>query len=90
MYIVKAEADQIEKIVNISVSAFETDVNVGGIKGECPHGFDSIEWHQQMAREAAMEAQAVQKDAPGTWTCNECGQAGNTGKFCQNCGYPAG
>ncbi len=44
----------------------------------------------RMAREAAMEAQAVQKDAPGTWTCSECGQAGNTGKFCQNCGYPAG
>lgn len=29
MYIVKAEADQIEKIVDMSIRAFETDVNVG-------------------------------------------------------------
>ena len=43
MYIVKAEADQIEKIVNMSIRAFETDVNVGGTKGDCPPGFDSIE-----------------------------------------------
>ena len=43
MYIVKAEADQIEKIVGISVRAFETDVNVGGVKGDCPiRNADSI------------------------------------------------
>ena len=29
MYIVKAEADQVEKIVDMSIRAFETDVNVG-------------------------------------------------------------
>ena len=29
MYIVKAEADQVEKIVDMSISAFETDVNNG-------------------------------------------------------------
>ena len=51
MYIIKAEAEQIEKIVNMSVRAFETDVNVGGIKGDCPPEYDSIKWHQQMARE---------------------------------------
>ena len=34
MYIIKAEAKQIEKITDMSVRAFETDVNVGGIKGE--------------------------------------------------------
>ena len=43
MYIVKAEADQAAKIVDMSVRAFETDVNVGGTKGEYPPGFDSIE-----------------------------------------------
>ena len=32
MYIVRAEAKQVEKIVNMSVRAFETDVNVGGKK----------------------------------------------------------
>ena len=51
MYIVKAEEDRIEKIVDMSVRAFETDVNVGGTKGDCPPEFDSIEWHKQMARE---------------------------------------
>ncbi len=53
MYIVKAEAKQVEKIVDMSIRAFETDVNVGGTKGDCPPGFDSIEWHKQMAREGA-------------------------------------
>ena len=51
MYIVKAEANQIERIVDMSIRAFETDVNVGGVKGDCPPGFDSIEWHKQMALE---------------------------------------
>ena len=36
MYLVKAEANQTEKTVAMSVRAFETDVNVGGIKGDCP------------------------------------------------------
>ena len=31
MYIIKAEANQIERIVDMSIRAFETDVNVGGI-----------------------------------------------------------
>ena len=45
MYIVKAEANHVEKIVDMSIRAFETDVNVGGAKGDCPPGFDSVEWH---------------------------------------------
>ena len=36
MYIVKAEANQVERIVDMSIRAFETDVNVGGVKGDCP------------------------------------------------------
>ena len=51
MYIVKAEAEQIEKIVDMSIRAFETDVNVGGRKGDCPPEYDSVEWHKQMAWE---------------------------------------
>ena len=51
MYIVKAETNQVEKIVDMSVRAFETDVYVGGVKGDCPPEFDSVEWHKQMARE---------------------------------------
>ncbi len=29
---------------------------------------------------------AVSAAAEGTWTCPECGYAGNTGKFCEECG----
>lgn len=42
MYIVNAEANQIQQIVEMSIRAFETDVNVGGAKGDCPPEFDSI------------------------------------------------
>ena len=38
MHIVKAEASQVEKIVDMSIRAFETDVDVGGAKGDCPPG----------------------------------------------------
>lgn len=51
MHLIKADADQIEKIVGLSVSAFETDVSVGGAEGDYPPEFDSVEWHSQMARE---------------------------------------
>ena len=65
MYIVKAEAEQIEKIVNMSIRAFETDVNVGGAKGDCPPGFDSAEWHQQMAREGHLYQAMIGKELVG-------------------------
>jgi hypothetical protein len=38
MHIVKAEASQVEKIVDMSIRDFETDVDVGGAKGDCPPG----------------------------------------------------
>ena len=65
MYIVKADADQIEKIVDMSVRAFETDVNVGGAEGDCPPGFDSVEWHEQMAREGHLYQAMMGKDLVG-------------------------
>ena len=65
MYIVKAEADQAAKIVDMSVRAFETDVNVSGTKGEYPPGFDSIEWHEQMAREGHLYQAMVENDLVG-------------------------
>ena len=65
MYIVKAEADQVEKIVDMSISAFETDVNVGGGKGECPPEFDSVEWHKQMARVGYLYQAMIGKDLVG-------------------------
>ena len=48
MNIVRAEAKQIEKIVNMSIRAFETDVNVGGIKGDCPPGSGPSIWFTDM------------------------------------------
>ncbi|MBR2256100.1 MAG: GNAT family N-acetyltransferase, partial [Blautia sp.] len=65
MYIVKAEEEQVEKIVNMSIRAFETDINVGGIKGEYPPEFDSIEWHKQMAREGHLYQAMIGKDLVG-------------------------
>ena len=65
MYIVKAEANQVEKIVDMSVRAFETDVNIGGTEGDCPPGFDSVEWHQQMAQEGHLYQAMIGKDLVG-------------------------
>lgn len=33
-------------------------------------------------------AQQQQPAPTGGWTCSACGQTGNTGKFCTNCGQP--
>ena len=65
MYIVKAEENQVEKIVDMSISAFETDVNVGGTKDDCPPEFDSVEWHKQMAREGHLYQAMIGKDLVG-------------------------
>ena len=65
MYIVRAEANQVEKIVDMSIRAFKTDVNVGGINGEFPPEFDSVEWHKQMAREGHLYQAMIEKDLVG-------------------------
>lgn len=65
MYIVKAKANQVERIVEMSVRAFETDVNVGGVEGDCPPGFDSVEWHKQMAREGHLYQAMIDNDLVG-------------------------
>ena len=40
----------------------------------------------KMTQEEAMRTMAEQRNSDGTWICSECGQTGNTGKFCPNCG----
>ena len=65
MYLVHAEADSVEKIVEMSIRAFETDVDVGGAKGECPPAFDSVEWHKQMAREGHLYQAMIEKELVG-------------------------
>lgn len=65
MYIVKAEADQAEKITAMSVRAFETDVTVGGANGDCPPEYDSAEWHAQMAREGHLYQAMIENEMVG-------------------------
>ena len=65
MYIVIAEENQIKTIVDMSVRAFETDVNVGGTKGDCPPEYDSVEWHKHMAREGHLYQAMIGKDIVG-------------------------
>ena len=65
MHIVIAEEDQIKTIVDMSVRAFETDVNVGGAKADCPPDHDSVEWHKQMAREGHLYQAMIGKDIVG-------------------------
>ena len=65
MRIVKAEEKQVSKIVDISIRAFETDVDVGGAKGDCPPGFDSVEWHEQMAQEGHLYAAMIGDELVG-------------------------
>ena len=65
MNIVIAEEKQVKTIVDMSVRAFETDVNVGGTKGDCPPGYDSVEWHKQMAQEGHLYQAMIGKDIVG-------------------------
>ena len=65
MHIVIAEEKQIKTIVDMSVRAFETDVNVGGAKGDCPPEYDSVEWHKQMAREGHLYQAMIGNDIVG-------------------------
>lgn len=65
MHIVIAEENRIKTIVDMSVRAFETDVNVGGAKGDCPPEYDSVEWHKQMAREGHLYQAMIGNDVVG-------------------------
>ena len=51
MKLEKAELKNIERIVAISNSAFDTDVYVGANEAGGPPGYDSIPWHTQMQEE---------------------------------------
>ena len=51
MRIEKANVEDIENIVEMSKNAFHTDINVGGVDGDCPPDYDSLVWHKQMADE---------------------------------------
>ena len=65
MDLIKAEENQIKTSVDMSVRAFETDVHVGGTKGDCPPEYDSVKWHAQMAREGHLYQAMIGKDLVG-------------------------
>ncbi|HRX16485.1 MAG TPA: GNAT family N-acetyltransferase [Spirochaetota bacterium] len=47
--LVNAKADQIARLVDASIAAFESDVEFGAPAGESgPPGFNSIGWHKNM------------------------------------------
>ena len=51
MKLENAKLKHIERIVAISKSAFETDIEVGGAIGDYPPNYDSVIWHEQMLNE---------------------------------------
>ena len=65
MNIVIADENQVKTIVDMSVRAFETDIDVGGTKGDCPPEYDSVEWHKHMAREGHLYQAMIGKDIVG-------------------------
>ena len=48
MKLENAELKNIERIVTISKTAFDSDINVGATEAGGPPGYDSIPWHTQM------------------------------------------
>ena len=56
-------------------------MNMAGAAG----GMNAQNLYQMGAQQPA--AQPAPAPAPAGWTCS-CGQTGNTGKFCANCGSP--
>ena len=51
MKLVQAEQKQIERILDISKAAFDSDIAVGSASVGGPPEYDSIAWHEQMFNE---------------------------------------
>lgn len=51
MVLVRAEREQIEKIVEMSKRAFLSDIFVGGSEAGGPPEYDSVKWHEQMRKD---------------------------------------
>ena len=62
--------------MGMNMAAGANGVNVGDLMAQ-----------GQAQRAAQAQQAAAQQPAAGGWTC-ACGKAGNTGKFCSECGQP--
>lgn len=60
MVLVRAEREQIEKIVEMSKRAFLSDIFVGGSEAGGPPEYDSVKWHEQMRKDGHL-FQAVEE-----------------------------
>ena len=58
-------------------------MNMAGAAG----GMNAQGLYQMGAQQPAAQPAPASAPAPAGWTCS-CGQTGNTGKFCANCGSP--
>lgn len=58
-------------------------MNMAGAAG----GMNAQNLYQMGAQQPAAQPAPAPAAAPAGWTCS-CGQTGNTGKFCANCGSP--
>lgn len=56
MILRKATENEIDHLVEISKTAFDTDVTVGGEAPGGPPGYDSPAWHRQMMQEGHLYA----------------------------------
>ena len=65
MKLENAEWKHIERIVEISIRAFKTDIEVGGAIGNCPPEYDSVAWHEQMLNEGHLLQAVVDGEIVG-------------------------
>ena len=65
MKLENAKLKHIERIVAISKSAFETDIEVGGAIGDYPPEYDSVTWHEQMRNEGHLLQAVVDGEIVG-------------------------
>ena len=60
----------------------------GGMNAQNLYGMGQQQQQQQQAPPPQQAPAAPAPAAPAGWTCADCGHAGNTGKFCMECGKP--
>jgi len=91
-HMVGAQASAMQTAAGNTAGAMTGFMGMGMAQGMAGGGMNAANLfqmgQQQQAQQAAAAAAApAAPAAPSGWTCS-CGQGGNTGKFCANCGKP--